>query len=45
LVSGERGRAFDPGSVARVQERLRAEEQLVADAAERGWVREIERHR
>ncbi|MFI5951857.1 tyrosine-type recombinase/integrase [Micromonospora chalcea] len=34
-----------PQYVPRLQERLRTEEQLIADATERGWAREIERHR
>ncbi|WP_147376171.1 hypothetical protein [Micromonospora radicis] len=29
----------------RLQERLRTEEQLIADVTERGWAREIERRR
>ncbi|BEL07120.1 hypothetical protein Q0Z83_053110 [Actinoplanes sichuanensis] len=34
-----------PQYVPRLQERLRTEERLIADATERGWAREIERHR
>lgn len=33
-----------PQYIPRLQDRLRTEEQLVADATERGWAREIERH-
>lgn len=31
--------------IPRLQDRLRTEEQLIADATERGWAREVERHR
>lgn len=34
-----------PQYIPRLEERLRTEEQLIADATERGWAREIERHR
>ncbi|MEU7769797.1 tyrosine-type recombinase/integrase [Micromonospora taraxaci] len=34
-----------PQYIPRLQDRLRTEEELVADATERGWAREIERHR
>jgi len=34
-----------PQYVPRLQDRLRTEEQLMVDAAERGWDREVERHR
>jgi integrase len=34
-----------PQYIPRLQERLRTEEQLIADATERGWAREVERHR
>lgn len=34
-----------PQYIPRLEERLRTEEQLIADAAERGWAREVERHR
>lgn len=34
-----------PQYVPRLQDRLRTEEQLMVDAAERGWNREVERHR
>jgi hypothetical protein len=34
-----------PQYIPRLQERLRTEEQLIADATERGWAREVEGHR
>lgn len=34
-----------PQYVPRLQDRLRIEDQLIADATERGWAREVERHR
>jgi hypothetical protein len=34
-----------PQYVPRRQDRLRIDEQLIADATERGWAREVERHR
>ena len=34
-----------PHYIPRLQDRLRTEEQLIADATERGWAREVERHR
>jgi len=34
-----------PQYIPRLEERLRTEEQLIADATERGWAREAERHR
>ena len=34
-----------PQYIPRLEDRLRTEEQLIADAADRGWAREIERHR
>lgn len=34
-----------PQYIPRLQERLRTEEQLIANATERGWAREFERHR
>ncbi|MEU5722795.1 hypothetical protein ABZ783_13340 [Micromonospora sp. NPDC047738] len=34
-----------PQYIFRLQERLRTEEQLIADANERGWAREVERQR
>jgi hypothetical protein len=34
-----------PQYIPRLEERLRIEEQLISDATERGWAREVERHR
>jgi integrase len=34
-----------PRYVPRLRDRLHTEEQLIADATERGWAREVERHR